>query len=69
MNDDIRDANRRRGGSAGRPPKPSRGIARQPERFGKAPGIDRDPRPHFERNRAARIDFIDENAGGPVLAC
>jgi hypothetical protein len=44
-------------------------IARQPKGIGKAPGIDRDPRPHFERNRAARIDFIDENAGGPVLAC
>ena len=47
---------------AGRP-KPSRGIAPQPKRIGKAPGIDRGPRPH-ERNRAARIDFIDER-GGP----
>ena len=69
MNDDVRDANRRRGGSAGRPTKPGRGIARQPKRIGKAPGIDRGPRPHFERNRAARIDFIDQNGGGPVLAC
>jgi len=41
------------------------GAARQAGRQ----GIDRGPRSHFERNRAARIDFIDENAGGPVLAC